>query len=64
LTAIREVTLVKKNEQSRHIGGKPGVHDEAENRKNRNAEQPTPDQKKGASVKPRNSDVGNQDKDR
>jgi len=56
--------LAKKNEQSRHIGGKPGALDEAENRKKRNAQQPTPDQKKGASVKPKNSSVGNQKKDR
>jgi len=56
--------LEKKNEQSRHIGGKPGAHDEAENRKKRNAEQPTSDKKKGASVKPKNSDVGKQNRDR
>jgi hypothetical protein len=56
--------LVKKNEQSRHVSGKPGADDEAENRKKRNAQQPTSDQKKGASVKPENGDVGHQHKDR
>jgi hypothetical protein len=56
--------LEKKNEQSRHIGGKPGARDEAENRKKPNTEQPTSDQKNSTSAKPKNADVGKIKKDR
>ena len=50
--------MPKENEQSRHVGGKPGAKDEAANRKATK----TTDQKKDA--KPKNADVGNVKKDR
>ena len=54
----------QQNEQSRHIGGKPGAKDEAANRKaSKTAEQSALDQK-NASAKPKNADVGNVKKDR
>jgi hypothetical protein len=62
-TSNREARLVKQNEQSRHVGGKPGARDEAANRKTSKTPQPAPDQKK-SSVEPKNADVGDLKNDR
>ena len=52
--------MPKENEQSRHVGGKPGAKDEAANRKA--TKKKTTDQKDEA--KPKNADVGSVKKDR
>jgi hypothetical protein len=59
-----EMILVKQNEKSRHIGGKPGARDEAANLKNSKRGQAATGEKKGSAAKPKNADVGNLKKDR
>jgi hypothetical protein len=56
--------MTKESEKSQPIGGKPKTRDEADQRKERVQDNVAPGQEKGRTVKPKNPDVGDLDRDR